>query len=234
MSIKLRKIVWFSLGAAILIYILTLSYQYFDSKSAYSLPLAGQMIVLDPGHGGRDGGAASQSGVLEKDVTLTIAFYLRDLLEPSGAFVTMTRETDTELSSEESRRKGQRKREDLTNRVRLINESDADFLVSIHLNSIPSPKWSGAQTFYDPSREENKRMAELVQEELIRNLENTNRQEKATQDIFLLKHAQIPGILVEAGFLSNPEEASLLNTEEYQKKVALAIYMGILRYYGES
>src|SRR5699024_11603801 len=75
MSIKLRKIVWFSLGAAILIYILTLSYQYFDSKSAYSLPLAGQMIVLDPGHGGRDGGAASQSGVLEKDVTLTIAFY---------------------------------------------------------------------------------------------------------------------------------------------------------------
>lgn len=233
-ALNWKHIGWYTLALALLIYVFTQSYSYLESRSAYSLPLAGQIIVIDPGHGGRDGGAMSKTGLQEKEVTLAISLYLRDLLQQSGAFVVMTREEDIELSSEEAHRQGRRKVEDLTNRVKVINESDADFLVSIHLNSIASPKWRGAQTFYHPKDVVNKQLAESIQYELTRNLENTNRKAKANQDIFMLKNADIPGVLVEAGFLSNPDEAALLGQSEYQKQVALAIYTGILYYYQDT
>lgn len=203
------------------------------TKSALGLPLTGQIIIIDPGHGGRDGGAVSRSGVVEKEVALAISIYLRDLLQQAGAFVIMTRETDMELASEEAHRLGRRKKEDLMNRVKLINGSQGDLFVSIHLNSISSPNWRGAQTFYNPLWDESERLARFVQDELIRNLENTNRHAKKNQEVYILKASQIPGILVEVGFLSNPHEAGLLATADYQKKVAFAIYEGILRYYSD-
>jgi len=233
MSIRysLKKILMGCFAFAVLIYIFTTDQTYDFSKSVWSLPLSGKVIILDPGHGGPDGGAVSKEGLVEKEVSLAVSIYLRDLLQQSGAVVFMTRETDTELASDEAKKAGRRKVEDLKNRVNMINQNNADLFISVHLNSIPSPKWRGAQVFYHPQFEESRQVSLFIQDELIRNLENTNRQAKKNQDIFLLRHAEIPGSLVEVGFLSNAEESALLETAEYQKKVASSIYQGILRFY---
>ncbi|WP_025028073.1 N-acetylmuramoyl-L-alanine amidase CwlD [Caldalkalibacillus mannanilyticus] len=228
---NLKKMIMGGFAFAVLIYIFTTDQSYDFSRSAWSLPLTGKVIILDPGHGGADGGAISKQGLIEKEVTLAISIYLRDLLQQSGALVLMTRETDTDLADEESKRAGRRKVEDLKNRVKMINENNADLFISIHLNSIPSPKWRGAQSFFHPQFEESHQVSLFIQDELIRNLENTNRKAKKNQDIFILRHAEIPGSLVEVGFLSNAEESILLETAEYQKKVASSIYQGILRFY---
>lgn len=230
MTIQMKKIVFFCLASALLIFLFTIQISYDISDYAWNLPLSGKIVVLDPGHGGFDGGAVSKDGLVEKEVTLEIALYLRDLLQESGALVKMTRETDKELSTPEDKKQGRRKSADLKNRAHIVNNSEGDFVVSIHLNSIGSAKWRGAQTFYNPQLQENQDLAVLVQDELIRNLENTDRKAKKNQDIFILRQAQIPAVLVEVGFLSNREEANLLRSTEYQKKVAASIYQGILRY----
>lgn len=204
-----------------------------DSWSTWNLPLSGKVIVVDAGHGGIDGGASSKSGILEKDVTLKIAKQLRDYLQEAGALVIMTRETDRDLADENIRRIRERKVQDLKKRVDIINNSSADLFVSIHLNAIPSPKWRGAQTFYNRTIEENEKIAKFIQSEIRRNLENTNRVARPIGNVYLLKKAKIPGVLVEAGFLSNEEEAQLLGTEKYQQKVAATIYQGILRYFAD-
>lgn len=116
-------------------------------------------------------------------------------------------------------------------RLELVNKSEADLFISIHLNSIPSPRWRGAQTFYSPHLAENKRAAKLIQEELITSLENTDRKEKIINNIYLIKHSKKPGALVEIGFLSNPGERASLMEDSYQDKVAAAIYRGIMRYF---
>ena len=113
----------------------------------------------------------------------------------------------------------------------MINQSEADFFVSIHLNSIPSPRWSGAQTFYASNYKENERAAKFIQDELRTNLENTNRKAKPIQHVYILKHAKKPGVLVEIGFLSNPAEKANLKNEAYQEKVAASIYKGVSRYF---
>lgn len=224
-------------GGAIVICIMGLlaiiQYQFNsnDSWSTWQLPLSGKVIVIDPGHGGIDGGASSKAGLLEKDVSLKVGMELRDFLQESGALVLMTREEDVDLADDDVSRVRKRKVQDLKRRVELINTSGADMFVSIHLNAIPSPKWRGAQTFYNRTGEENEKIAKFVQDEIRRNLENTNRIAKPIGNVFLIKNAEIPGVLVEVGFLSNVEEAQLLGTEKYQQKVAAAIYQGILRYY---
>jgi N-acetylmuramoyl-L-alanine amidase len=198
------------------------------SRNVWSMPLSGKVIVLDPGHGGYDGGAVSRSGLQEKGVTLKISLLLRDYLQESGALVIMTREVDKDLAGTGYRR---RKAADLMERARIVRTSDADAFISIHLNAIPSPRWSGAQTFYYPTLESNKKLAESIQSELIRNLENTDRKARYSGEVYILKTSPVPSALVEVGFLSNPEEAELLGDEAYQKKLAAAIYKGLLRYY---
>lgn len=201
--------------------------------TAGPMPLSGRVIVLDPGHGGPDGGAVSKDGVVEKDVALNIALHLRDYLQEAGALVVMTREKDTDLADADTRGLSRRKVQDLMRRVRIIKESGAEIMVSIHLNAIPSPRWKGAQTFYHPESEENKKLASFIQAELIRTLENTDRLPKMNGDVFILRQSPVPAAMVEVGFLSNPEEAARLGDEKYQKKLAAAIYYGILRYSSE-
>lgn len=208
-----------------------LYFQFATNKtwSPWHLPLSGKTIVIDPGHGGIDGGAVSADGkVVEKEINLAVSLFLRDYLQEAGAIVIMTREVDKDLADENSRR---RKTSDLHRRARLINESGAYAMVSIHMNAITSSRWRGAQTFYDSKAgEESKRLAKLIQAELVRNLENTDRIAKSVENIFLLKTATMPNALVEVGFLSNDEEARLLADENYQRKVAAAIYQGLLRF----
>lgn len=198
---------------------------------AWSLPLTGRIIYIDPGHGGVDGGAKNGEAV-EKDIALSISKRLRDYLQQQGALVLMTREDDVDLAEEDTRGLSRRKTEDLKQRVEVINDSEAEYFVSIHLNSIPSSRWYGAQTFYHEKYIENKIAAEMIQEELVENLD-TNRVAKPISHVYLLKQAKKPGALVEVGFLSNPNERDNLLSEKYQEKVAASIYEGIMRYFTE-
>lgn len=197
------------------------------------LPLTGQVILLDPGHGGVDGGAVSKSGLVEKDITLKIALFLRDYLQQGGAYVVLTREQDHDLADENTDRISKRKAEDLMKRVHMIKEKHANTVISIHLNAFPQKQYSGAQTFYYPKLEANQRLASFIQRELIQSLENTKRVPKQKGNVYLLKESSVPTVLVEAGFLSNDQEAKLLATEDYQKKIAASIYTGIIKYYSK-
>jgi len=198
--------------------------------TAWSLPLAGTVIAIDPGHGGKDGGAVSADGkVVEKDVTLAISLYLRDFLQQAGAFVIMTREEDQDLASPEAERMQKRKSEDIRNRVKFINEHMPDFLVSIHVNSIPSSRWSGAQTFYSPAFKKSEELAYFIQDEIKRVIGHTSRAPIKTESVFLIREVASPAVLVEVGFVSNAEEAKRLQSADYQKAMANAIYQGILR-----
>ncbi|RYM04859.1 N-acetylmuramoyl-L-alanine amidase CwlD [Sporolactobacillus sp. THM7-7] len=196
-------------------------------NTSWHLPLSGRVIVIDPGHGGADGGAVGGSAI-EKELTLKIALDLRDYLQESGAFVLMTREDDRDLADSSSVR---RKTQDLLRRAAFIKEADPDAFISIHLNAIPSPRWRGAQTFYHPKSANNRKMAWLIQDSLKVQLGNTNRYAKPIGDVYLLKKSAPPAALVEVGFLSNPEERALLAERDYQRKVAAAIGQGVMRYY---
>jgi len=196
----------------------------------WTLPLTGKVIALDAGHGGADGGAVSREGVIEKDLNLAIVLYLRDYLQQAGAVVVLTREGDYDLATPETRGYSRRKTEDLLKRADQVAKKQADLTISVHMNSIPSPRWSGAQTFYSAKNEEGKRLATDIQGELRTVLGNTQRIAKSADTVYLLKTLKMPTALVEVGFLSHPEEASLLADEEYQRKVAGSIYRGILKF----
>lgn len=223
-------IIGFIVGLAVLFLILQHNFAEEESWSAWNLPLSGKIILLDPGHGGPDGGAGTGQ-TLEKDIALNITMKVRDYLQQHGALVTMTRETDKDLADPGTRGYSRRKTEDLIKRLKMINSSDNDFFVSIHLNAIPSSRWSGAQTFYAPHYKENAKAAKFIQEELRKNLGNTTRKAKPISNVYILKNAKRPGVLVEVGFLSNPGEKAILKRDDYQEKVAASIYQGIIRYF---
>ncbi|MBW4084626.1 N-acetylmuramoyl-L-alanine amidase CwlD [Paenibacillus sp. S150] len=199
----------------------------------WSLPLSGKVIAIDAGHGGPDGGAVSREGLIEKDINLSVSLYLRDYLQQAGAIVVMTREGDYDLAQQDTKGYSKRKTEDLKQRVRSIEEKGADLFISVHMNSVPSGRWSGAQTFYYPNNEGNKALAGFVQDELKATLGNTDRVAKTVNTVYLLKALKMPAALVEVGFLSHPEESALLGDDVYQRKVATSIYRGILRYTSE-
>ncbi|KXG08775.1 Germination-specific N-acetylmuramoyl-L-alanine amidase [Anoxybacillus sp. P3H1B] len=229
---KRKRMLWM-IGASIVLFAIIFQYVILDvhSMKSWNLPLSGRIIILDPGHGGPDGGAVGGGKVLEKDIALDVAKKLRDYLQQQGALVLLTREDDRDLAAEDTKGYSRRKAEDLKKRVQMINESEADLFISIHLNAIPSPKWKGAQTFYYGTYIENERVAKFIQAELRRNLENTDRSAKILDTVYLLKYAKKPGALVEVGFLSNPEERELLHSDPYQTKLAASIYKGVLRYF---
>jgi N-acetylmuramoyl-L-alanine amidase len=227
---KAMKYASLLLAAILLFFLVKYTFPFSDSWKQWNLPLSGKIIVLDPGHGGPDGGA-SKGGVKEEDITLSIAKKTRDYLQEQGALVLLTREGDHDLADKDTSSLSRRKAQDLKRRVELINTSEADFFVSIHLNSFPSSNSHGAQTFYFNSLEENERAAKFVQDEFRKSLENTDRTAKQINRVYLLKHAKVPGVLIEAGFLSHTEERKWLKTKSYQDKVAESLYRGIMRYY---
>lgn len=203
-------------------------------KEVTYLPIANRVIGIDPGHGGVDPGAVSRNGVKESDINLKIALKLKRFIEQSGGIVIMTREIDKGLYTEESKTLRKMKTEDLINRGRLVEDSECELFISIHMNSFTSSKYYGAQTFYSEDSEEGKRLAYIIQEELKNILDKDNRREPTPRDdVYLLKQSTIPSVLVEAGFLSNPLEERLLLTDEHQEKIAWSIYVGIMRYLSE-
>ncbi|WP_068677048.1 N-acetylmuramoyl-L-alanine amidase CwlD [Oceanobacillus sp. Castelsardo] len=227
---RMVKVGFWLLGLALLVFLIQFPMNKSLDVAKFSLPLSGKTIVLDPGHGGPDGGAVGKDGTTEEAITLSVSKKLSTYLQEAGATVYLTREEDKDLASEETKGLSRRKSEDIRNRLNFIQAHKADFFLSIHLNALSSTKWRGAQTFYYPSNDENKHLAKMIQAEIIRNLENTNREALAKTEMYLLKHAEVPGALVEIGFLSNVDERELLKQEDYQDKMAASIYEGILRY----
>lgn len=215
-----------------LIIILIIFYNSYYKAEEIFLPITNRVVAIDPGHGGIDPGAVSKTGIVEDEINLKIALKLKRFIEQSGGIAILTREEDVGLYTDKSTSLGQKKTEDLQNRKKLIEASGAEVLVSIHLNSFTQPRYFGAQTFYSESHEENKKLAILLQEELRNVLDEANtRQAAIREDVYIIKDYDIPGVLVEAGFLSNEREARLLNTPEYQEKIAWAIYVGIMKYF---
>lgn len=185
-----------------------------DVADADLAALAGRVVIVDPGHGGVDSGA-KYFGLVEKELTLAISLRLAETLRQSGATVMLTREADIDYYT---RGKGG-KRSDLTRRVEIINTSGAAVFVSIHTNAIRGGRWSGAEVYYCPRKEENKLLAETMQRALKDFPPGNKRQAKEDSDILLLKDTTVPGVLVETGFLSNPREAALLADPAYQQNL---------------
>ncbi|WP_010652000.1 N-acetylmuramoyl-L-alanine amidase CwlD [Oceanobacillus massiliensis] len=229
------KVVYWIIGAFLLAFLIQypINQREVNTNNSWSLPLSGKTIVIDPGHGGPDGGAVGSDETLEKDIALEVSKMVQSYLQQNGALVYLTREEDKDLAGEDTKGLARRKSEDIRNRLEFIHDKNPDFFLTLHLNALPSTQWRGAQTFYYPEFEENRHLAKMIQEEIIRNMENTNRSPLAINGIYLLKHAQVPGALVEIGFLSNQEERELLKQEDYQRKMAASIYEGILRYLTE-
>ena len=197
------------------------SNQVFSGRSSYT-------VVIDAGHGGLDSGKVGVDGTLEKDVNLIIAKKLENLLKSADINVIMVRDSDKGLYTESSTNK---KRQDMAARADLMNNANADCIISIHQNSYSLESIDGAQVFYYTGSSEGELLASFIQKSLISKVDPSNhRKEKSNSSYFLLKNAKAPIVIVECGFLSNWEESKKLVDDAYQQKLAWAIHLGILQY----
>lgn len=186
-------------------------------------------LILDAGHGGIDPGKVGVNGLLEKDINLAIIKKLQTLLEEKGFTVHLTRDSDKILGPANSSRP---KRDDMIARVDMVKEINPYFTISIHQNSFPDPDVNGPQVFFYKDSEESATMAQVIQNVLNEYLQpRKKRVAQSNTNYYLLTRTPTPTVIVECGFLSNPAEADLLGTDEYQTKVAEAIFMGIVSYY---
>ncbi len=227
-----KKNIIFTASTLILAIIFTYSIYLRQAQtvSTFSTPVAKKIIVIDPGHGGIDAGA-SGNGAVEKEINLEIAHYLKAFIEENGGTAIMTRTSDTNTADPNRSKTVSQKKSDLEQRKKLPEKSNADIFISIHMNKFSESKYKGAQVFCAPSSSESKALGEMIQASLIKNADPENtRKLKDGKSIYILKGAKIPSVLIECGFLSNPEEAKLLQNESYQQKIAWSIFMGLSEY----
>lgn len=197
-----------------------------------TLPVSNKIIVLDAGHGTPDEGATSSNGVSEAEINLKIVLKLQKLLESSGATILLTRYDENAIYELDAKTISEKKVSDIKNRVKIGNESSADIFVSVHLNKIPQQQYYGWQTFYKDKDENSKNLATSIQTNLNTSINTENKRVPLVlNNIYIMKHVEIPICLVECGFLSNEAEESLLITDEYQEKLAWGIYNGIMDYF---
>ncbi|MBQ8293720.1 MAG: N-acetylmuramoyl-L-alanine amidase [Bacilli bacterium] len=216
-------------SAILFLTFLTFIFQIIGLFGVYHHVLAKEekVIYIDPGHGGFDGGATSiNKETLEKDITLDISKILAYYLEQTGYKVILTRDNDSALASTKS--------EDIYKRVKLINESNCLLYISIHANSYPSGIVKGAQTFYKVNQENSEELAKNIMEMLKIVDPYNNRQAKSISGKYLIDKVNKVGCLVEVGFLTNNEELNKLKNKTYQENIAYAVYLGILKYLGNS
>ncbi len=211
----------YKLHTLFLLFLMICTFSFLKVKGN-AMPLVGKTIYLDAGHGGVDSGAKYKD-ILEKDINLSIVKIIASKLENLGATVYLTRYGDYDLSSIGA---SSRKRSDLSTRAKLINESDADIYLSIHLNSTTSSTWSGIQIFYDDIVQENLVLANTMKETM-----HIQREVMEIKNMYFNKRVQKPGILIEAGFLSNAHDRYLLKQETYQEELATQIVEGVLNYF---
>lgn len=232
---------WLALFVLLCTCMIIVVYETSASDRSYFLPepLGGITIVLDAGHGGLDGGA-SKGDVIEKEITLAITEKLERQLKRLGAEVIMTRTTDGDVISEhkpdmEFSSNRERKKEDIFTRQAIVAEKKPDMFITVHANAIPDSKWRGAQVFYHKTgHEESQHLAKSIQASIREDLGNTDREALAIERVYLLKKTEVPAVLVETGFISNPEERALLVDKNYQDKMAIAIARGVENYFALS
>lgn len=221
-----RQVILLVLISMVLLF-LNLNSSYFIEamrKLAYK-PLAGAVIVLDAGHGGRDDGARADK-VKEQEINLLITKKCQKLFEAAGAEVILTRKDDKDLSSEYAKN---HKQEDMKNRIQIINEEKSDLMISIHLNSYGNTSVHGAQSFYMKDHVASLELANSIQSYFRSEL--TSKMLPKPGDYYLLNYAKIPSVLLECGFLSNPQEREKLKDDQYQDKIAQAIFAGVIDYF---
>lgn len=195
------------------------------TASVNGMNLLGKVIVLDSGHGGVDAGATGNQ-IIEKDLNLILTKKLEKELVSRGATVYLTREDDKDLSTTTVNRK----RSDLYNRAKYINKISPDMYISVHLNSVTNASWRGLQVFYTTKNEENKLIAETITNHLKESISNV-REIKKDNTYYMYKHITSPGVLIEAGFISNPNDSYLLRNKEYQDKLISSISDSIEIYF---
>lgn len=224
------KKIWFSF-IAFLLAILT-CFVFINGATVYNaasiINTNKKKIIIDAGHGGFDGGA-SVGNTLEKDINLVIAKNLKCLISMFGYDIIMIRETDCAINTEGNSIRT-KKISDMKNRLQIMkNYPEAEF-VSIHLNKYTTSKPNGLQVFYSPNDERSLTLSKNIQgavKEILQN-ENHRKVKKATKDTYLLYNAPIPAVIIECGFLSNPQELENLTNSEYQQKLAFACFCGIV------
>lgn len=216
----------------LLMAVILLTSVYLLSEKAAQLTASAEtersVVVIDAGHGGADPGKVAADGCLEKDINLAIARKVESKLEALNIETVMTRESDEMLHDEGSTGEKQR---DMQLRCEKINTSGAACAVSIHQNSFETASVKGAQVFYYAGSGKGRQFAEIMQQKLVEMLDPSNtRVCKENSSYYLLRKTSVPLVIVECGFLSNPEEAELLQTEEFQEQAAEAICAGIKEY----
>lgn len=192
-------------------------------------------VVLDAGHGGEDGGAVGIDGILEKEINLDITKKLEMLLNLFGINTKMTRSEDVSLFDSAGGTVSSRKVADIKSRVNMVNKTPDAILISIHQNSFPQENCKGSQVFYSGGNINSKILASHIQESLRFGIDSKNRRKEKINDksIYLLENVSCPAVLVECGFLTNPQEAQLLRKDTYKTKLAVCITAGLVRYQEE-
>ena len=197
--------------------------------TVYPLSFSDTVLVIDAGHGGEDGGAISLTGVPESHLNLAVAKRLDLVFGLFGVSTLPLREEDVSLHDKSAQTLRQKKNSDLHNRADMVNEQENAILLSVHQNSYPDGRYSGAQAFYAPT-EGSRELAQIIQETLRLTLDpkNTREAKQIPDTIYLMNHISCPGVLVECGFLTNPREEQLLRSQVYQTKLAMALAGGYL------
>lgn len=193
---------------------------------------ANPVVVIDAGHGGEDGGAVGTTGIYEKTVNLQIATMLCDLLHSNGIETVMTRTEDILLYDKNSDYHGQKKIQDLSNRRKIAEQYENAVFISIHMNSFPQAQYQGLQVYYSQNNPKSQHLAQMIQISVQQAIqpENGRKVKAADSNIYLLDRLTCPSVLVECGFLSNPQECALLSSKEYQKKLSLLLCRSVLEF----
>ena len=226
------------ISTILLISLFVFVFQVASSKQTvqtFSLPVSNKVIVLDAGHGKPDEGAQSSNGTTEAETNLKITLKVQSLLEQSGATVVLTRSDENAIYDLDKTTLRQKKISDIHNRVKIGNESSADIFVYIHLNKISQQQYYGWQCFYKQNDEKSTALAKSLQENLNDSIQKENKRVSMKLDnVYIIKHVEIPISIVECGFLSNPEEETQLLSDDYQNRLAWGIYNGIMDYFYNS
>lgn len=211
--------------------VLVFSVLWQGSTAVISHSNKGHVVMLDPGHGGYDPGAITSQGVYEKSINLQIAQKVKEMLEPSGIQVVLTRDEDIDYAPDQVRGRNTKKQIDLNRRIAMANQAKADVFVSLHVNATATGQNSGAETFYHYKSESGKRLAALIQQELIK-ISGMNRRIAKPGDFYIINNTSMPAVIVEMGYLSSKKEQKKLQQSWYQEQLSRAIAKGIANYFG--
>lgn len=218
-----RGLLFFIIGILILVLAISFSHRDYPVISFNHENL--KCIIIDPGHGTPDGGAVSKSGTIESELNLAISEKLAQELTERGFKVVMTRTNENGLDK--------KKKADMEKRLEIMSSQPADMFISIHINKFSQSKYRGAEVLYSNNFIQSTLLAQMIMDE-IKEIDTTNQTrsiKQAEKSLYLMKNATLPAVIVECGFLSNPDEETLLKTDEYQSRLASAICDGIIDYY---